>query len=490
MVDKNDCNEVAVLFSAKEVEMSGKNLTVLIPRKVVVGYYDNYDNIFIDVDDVVYNHVFVGDVGCTFGKRMTILNLLSKYKNCCLKDAKKKYLEDIKKHIYYYDPDASDYSAESIKEIDKVSGKISNFKDLDIDYFRSLYCEAFDSALNGIVKSSPPSFVIPEQSPLSTNSTVESKQSTINAKYLYDELSKKVIGQQQAHRKILTTITKNYNRKDKSQNIFVIGPTGVGKTETFQTLSKLMNVPFIIEDCNEFTVSGYKGRDVYEIITDLIKAANNDFEAASRGIVVLDEVDKLAQNEGEYGIASSGVQLSLLTMLEGYDYYISGKKFNTKGITFVAAGAFTNMENLISHKAIGFEQESFDKSYSNIELADLEKYGMTSEFLGRFSSLVMMRGLDIKDYIDILKSEVSPFLEWKKDFDSIGVRLIYDENDLYYEIAKKAKEYNKGARGLNMVINDMIYEAYSEINFSSENYGELVIGAQTVTNPKKYVLRK
>lgn len=500
MVDKRMCNEVVVLFSKEDVIYKDKLLSVLVPKRVVKGYLDTDEYLFIDEGEVAYNHVLFCDIGVSFGKRITLAELLDKYPKCSLSEAKKKYLADIKNKIYFCDENAVYYSADSIKEISRDGNILDNFNDMDIKVLSAQFCSLAEtnSVDESVIDDKKVNFDVIINS--QTNKTSKDvRPAVLNVKDLYTELVSRVIGQEDAHKKILRTIWKNWknfsNGESKADNIFVKGSTGVGKTETFRIIAKYLGVPIIIKDCNDYTINGYKGDDVDDIIQDLVRAADGDIEKASRGIVVLDEVDKLGGKEGDYEISTSGVQMALLKMLEDKDYNIKGKTLNTKFITFVAMGAFTNMEEkVIKPKVVGFERkeilEEIPKNNDVTDLSDLERYGMKPEFLGRFSNYVCMNELELEHYIKIILSEYSAFYKELEFLKANGVLVDYEKDDFINKLAEAAKKLNKGARGIEIVLANLFAEIESEIMLNDLNGVKIQLSSETVTNPKKYVLTK
>ena len=503
MVDKRMCNEVVVLFSTEEATYKDRTIQILLPKRIVRGYFDEIEYLFIDEQEVAYSHVLFNEFGVSFGKRITLAELLTKYPKSSLSEAKKKYLAEIRNKIYFYDENAETYSAESIKEMSKDGEKICRFKDIDIETYAAQFCSLSENnSLNETPEQQTGNIsfetLMTSKTPI-IKPEVESSQ--LNIKEIYEELSQRVIGQEEAHKKILRTIWKNHKRLIREQenaiadNIFVKGSTGVGKTETFRIIAKYLGVPIIIKDCNDYTINGYKGDDVDDIITDLVRAANGDVEKASHGIVVLDEVDKLGGKEGDYEISTSGVQMALLKMLEDKEYNIKGKILNTKGITFVAMGAFTNMEEkVIVPKIIGFERTNNSNNITNnndiTDLSSLERYGMKPEFLGRFANYVCMNELELEHYIKIILSKYSAFHKELEFLQENGVIINYDENSFIKALAEAAKKLNKGARGIEIVLANLFAEIESEIMLNDLTNVNIELSSETVSNPKKYVLKK
>ena len=509
MVNKEDCNEIAVIFSNVESELNGYTLYYFVPRRVVQGYLNKDENIFIDEDDNGYYHIVTLDVVSTFGKRISLSELLKKYPNVGLSEAKRLYFNEVKEKLYFCNP-VGETLLDCYKEIDKSGDNLRNIKDKDIEYFIDLYSEATDFYADALLSEDGNLL----ESDLSTNLNnknnreainvlvgldknakkgTKTKDFKLNIKKLYEELSKNVIGQEEAHKKILATIWKNFsNNNGKAENIFVNGPTGVGKTETFQVIARNIGVPIVVEDCNEFTMAGYKGRDVEEILDDLYRESGKDINMAQKGIVILDEIDKIASSSSssEINVSTEGVQNAILKMLENYKYRIDGKVLETKGITFVALGAFSDIEKQEA-PVLGFNSTQIKKEYQNITLDDLNKYGMKQEILGRFSTLIPMKALTREDMKKILlESDLSPLLNLKNYYKGIGIELVFDDA-VIDAIVDRAMKYNTGARGLKTALTDVTYEADMELAFNDENtFKKLYISNETIDNPKKYVLKR
>ena len=509
MVDRDNCNDIAVVFSMVETEINEYKVYNFIPRKVIQGYFNTDENIFIDIDDVGYYHIVSLDVAAMFGKRISLSELLKRYPDSSLSEAKKRYFSDINRKVYFCNPFA-DNLLDCFKEIDKTGDNLTSFADKDIKFLVDLYSEAtsyyadivlsddgdilgVDLSDNKQDNNNVGALKVLNNLDKSLKTEIKNKNVKLDIKKLYNELSNNVIGQEDAHKKILATIWKNFSGNvDKAENIFINGPTGVGKTETFQVIAKNIGIPIVVEDCNEFTMAGYKGRDVEEILDDLYREAGKDINKAKKGIVILDEIDKIAygSSSGDLNVSTEGVQNSILKMLENYKYNIDGKILETKGITFVALGAFSDIEKQ-EPPVLGFNSTQIKKEYQHITLDDLNKYGMKQEVLGRFSTLIPMKALTREDMKKILlKSELSPLLNLKNYYKKIGIELVFDDQ-VVDAIVDKAMKYNTGARGLKTALTDVTYEADMELAFNEDNtFKKLYISNETINNPKKYILKK
>lgn len=311
---------------------------------------------------------------------------------------------------------------------------------------------------------------------------VLNKDSSISQ--MYNEIKKTIISQDEQIMKILTTLFKNQqvvNGKfdidlisKLKENILIYGSTGTGKTEILKRIAKIYDVPIVIEDATSFTESGYVGRDIKDMLNDLYLASGKNIKKAEKGILVIDEFDKLSEKESTRSHASrDGVQRSLLKLLEGSEFYFDGLTFNTSKLSVVALGAFTGI--------------SKNDDYSDITISNFVEYGIMRELMGRFSKLVPMNRLTKDDIKKILvESNFSPLNTYKQLFDTMNIEFTYEEDFIDY-VAEKAVELNSGARSLKTVFDDMISSAmfrifagdYSKIHLSKPNEDE-----------KPYVLTK
>ena len=275
-------------------------------------------------------------------------------------------------------------------------------------------------------------------------------------------------------------------RIDKS-NMIYMGPTGCGKTEVVRALSSLMDLPYVIEDSSSFTSSGYVGRDVDEILKDLLDAADGDIEKAQKGIVFLDEIDKIKKTTGGKNgkdVGGEAVQQALLRLVEGGTHKVVKNKqmgttidFNTDNVLFIAGGAFVGLEKIIANRVnkqsgkanVGFgaalaaEQEAnYNDLILQVKPEDLMEYGMIPEMLGRFPVLVPFKELSVDTLKNILTEPKHAIIKQFKEmymFDT-EIDLVFTEGALT-ELATRAKAKKIGARGLRSVIE----ETLSDVGF-------------------------
>ena len=289
---------------------------------------------------------------------------------------------------------------------------------------------------------------------------------------MYSAVKETIIAQDEQVKQILSSVYKNQKIINSSlddetisklkENIIIYGPTGTGKTEILTQIARLCEVPIVIEDVTSFSETGYVGRDVSDMLSDLYSAAGMDIEFAQRGILVIDEFDKLAEGgmEGNgNGPSRTGVQRSLLKLLDGgtisfREDYDEGNliDFNTSKLTVVALGAFSGIKK--------------NDDYSDVSSKDFTNYGIMREVMGRFSKLVSMNEFSREDYKKILlESKLSPINTYKKLFDELDIKFTYDD-DLIDYIIDEAMALDLGARSLKTVfdgiISDYLFDIFSK----------------------------
>jgi len=290
-------------------------------------------------------------------------------------------------------------------------------------------------------------------------------------------LDEYVIGQDQAKRVLAVAIANHYKRISRSGtdlqkvNIMMLGPTGTGKTLLARTVARYLQVPFVIADATCLTEAGYVGDDVESMIARLYTAANGDVEACQRGIVFLDEIDKIAR-KGESAtvsrdVSGEGVQQALLKLIEGTRCRIPAQgsrknsgtemiEIDTTNILFIASGAFVGLERIIQNRvqgtAMGFGAQldnAIESTMQQIIPDDLVRYGMIPEFVGRFGSCVNLHDLDKSQLINILTQVRGNFIrQYQWLFEEDGVELNFDAESLDI-IAERTLKSRTGARGLH-----------------------------------------
>ncbi len=340
-------------------------------------------------------------------------------------------------------------------------------------------------------------FPQPEKNAQSSNYKLSVKKPVELKKFL-DEY---VIGQDDAKKVLAVAVYNHYKRLNQKvdsddveiekSNIIMVGETGTGKTLLAKTIARILNVPFAIVDATVFTEAGYVGEDVESILSRLLQVCNFDINAAQKGIVYIDEIDKIARKSDNPSItrdvSGEGVQQGLLKLLEGTEVLVPPQggrkhpeqkliKLNTSNILFICGGAFDGVDRLIGRRintnAIGFtvnkDLQEFQRKnlLQFVNAQDLKSFGLIPELLGRLPVVTYLNPLDKITLRNILTEPKNSLIkQYKKLFDIEGIELVIEE-DVYDFMVEKAIEYKLGARGLRSIcesiLNDAMYELPSQ----------------------------
>ena len=347
--------------------------------------------------------------------------------------------------------------------------------------------------------------------------SINEEAKLLSPREIKDILDKYVIGQEEAKKTLAVAVYNHYKRINNEEknndveiqksNVLLLGPTGCGKTLLAQTLAKILNVPFAIADATTLTEAGYVGEDVENILLKLIQAADGDIALAEKGIIYIDEIDKITRKSENPSItrdvSGEGVQQALLKIVEGTIASVppqGGRKhphqeflqINTENILFICGGAFEGLDKIIKdrigEKSIGFgakveSSKEIDKYkiYEQILPQDLLKFGLIPEFVGRLPIVTTLRELDKETLIRIVTEPKNALVkQYKKLFEYDNVELEFEKEALEL-IVDKAIERNTGARGLRSIIEDIMRDIMFDIP-SNPNIEKCIITKETVQN--------
>lgn len=482
--------ELAVIFEPKELE---DGTMELVPNTVITGYYDEVMDNFIGDEGNTYWHILMPyDNVKQYAYRIPVVEFVKRYRNKSLKQIKRKYLSE---HLKYkYIPTLDEYNRIIIL-IDKVTNEEFVFEDKDsilYDYDEEMFTETDGDKGQELNR--------PKKTPKAKSSInkINEKRKALPKDVLM-ELYKTVKGQDEFLKTIVTTIWVNLYSTGNKRNMLVMGPTGVGKTLVFETLSKILGLPILVTSTSGMSQVGYKGGDLTDILSQYIVKYGKDSNM-DKGIIILDEFDKLAYKGEESGsVSTMGIQNELLKIIEGNTYNVKiGQNtyiFDTNNITFVCCGAFQELyevEKTPEKSRIGFGTiPSENVNEENQSMSDkLVSYGLKREIVGRLPIVLQFNALtkdNLKDII--LNSKTSELQEYIRILKEFGIENI-NIDDLVDIIVNDAMERKIGARGLTSSIVNMFNNIMYEVFNNPGEYDTLYIGPNILNKPNDFTLSR
>ena len=493
MVEEN-INELAIIF--KRIKDEDSLDETFIPFKVVEGFYYEEEDVFIDEEQNVYCHIASSnEIGSAYGSRVTLYDMLKEDTHKSLDDIKNNLLELAKKYTYYkfYDEHNGQFGLVYMKEKDTEEEIV--FVDKDTQDWYEFYNEH-------VYNYNDSSTTTALETVDDKEDDEEKKEKMVfnTPKELVDEIKKNIKGQDEAVETIVTVIWKWLYHPDLPKtNMLLIGPTGCGKTAIFEEIKRLLDIPMVVYGIPGTSQSGYKGRDLDECVVSLFYDSGCNPTKTEKGIIIIDEFDKLGNNRESGEVGTTAVQHELLKLIEGTSIPIEVNQLggttyiDTTNILFGASGAFTELFDEKTKNAIGFDNASPKNENAKIITLEkiIEKGGILRELIGRLPIAIQLNNLNEKKPIlkDILlKASNSVFMAHVNDLKNNRGITIENWDEVIDILVDNAAANKIGARGLISPVVRMFDKIYYEIDNNPDKYEKIIIGKNIVEDNTDFVL--
>lgn len=487
--------ECAVLL----VKVQNDGYTELIPTDVIFGTYDQENIAFIQTNGVRFEHIIytTGEVGYAYRLPMDIFQRYQMLPSYFLKRHLLKLFYE--NHYYMGHNEEYDVNCVIIKSKDSPDKEEEYHLCIDddsIDY----YTKKNPDFLNDVVQYKKNEEEENKDKVSNKEKISADSPFTIDIKSLYKELTSQVIGQDEPIQNILGAIWKQYNgfSSSKSRNILINGKTGVGKSAIFRILTKELDIPIVVANATQYTASGYVGLSVDDMLVEMLSRADGSLERAEHGILIIDEIDKLSEENSYSGsVGKRDVQEELLKLIEDGKYTINyrGKKyeFDTSNLMVIAAGSFGHIEHF-KKNTVGFDRNESSKEENIDKITErrntFTSSGMLDELIGRLPIVITMNDLNYDDHIRILKFAKNNILQNNIDFfKKMGITVTI-EDGTYEAIARISSQSKFGVREQDTITEEMFSDATFVIASNPNAYTELIVSPETIKNNKKYVLKR
>lgn len=493
--------ELSLAFLLEEVYYDDLGFPIYIATRPLIGYTDEKRTLFVERSSsqsfINLETAYHDKLPEGFSLVLPIKQVLKAQKTLNTNDAVLKTWFEIEKYIYYFSNEGlqlrcctKETFEEKFKkeaplllteEVNALNNSLINGEISSDTYYNTLYSEEYNSKI----------------SKQKQEETIEENKSFPSINDAIDKMKLRIISQDESVKKIITSIYRSliFGRDKFKSNILMYGPTGVGKTAIVKSIGEILNIPVVREDMTRFTETGYIGKSVDDILVDLYYNAYSNKELAENSILFLDEIDKKVDNGTDKSFNKADVLKSLLTIIEGGKYDITVDKnsiisFDTSKLIVIMGGAFSDLYNEVKDtRNIGFNSKI--NTDNDIDIKKIEKYGMPSEFIGRLSLITRLNSLNHEDLVKILKtSDLSALKKYIESFKKLGINIKLDDS-LYSEIASKAETYQKGARVLNLVADEMFENVFFNVlSVGTETISEIILGENILKDNNDFKLIK